>query len=132
MSTYNSKLVTITVNGRFMTGFRDGDIYSYDEGDDRAIEYKGSDGTVDYSIKPTNECMITIGFKQSSPSLRYLHGLYDNQTPLSVTVMDSNPNGEKISGENGVFQKRPVTTRSKEISEQEIVIMLPDHKYEKF
>ena len=130
MSTvYNSKLIDIIVNGRFLTGFRDGDVYNYTDGEDRYIPYLGSDGTTDYSEKPTNEATITVGLKHTSPSISFLDRLYNNKTAISLTVIDSNPSGkQRISGENGVIMRRPDSARGKAISEREYVFLLPDHK----
>ena len=126
---YNSKNVQVIINDRFMTGFRDGDIYSYEESDDRFTMYEGSDGTVDFSERPTNGAQITIGFKHNSPSLSFLEGLYNNRTLISITIKDSNEDGiQTISGNNGVIMRRPNSSRGKEISERELVVMLPDHK----
>ena len=126
---YNSKRVQVIVNGRFLTGFRDGDIYSYEESEDRFTEYEGSDGVVDYSERPGNNCQITVGLKHNSPSLSYLDGLYTARTAISLTVRDTNSTGtQTISGENGRIMRRPNSSRGKEISEREIVFLLPDHK----
>ena len=126
---YNSKNIQVIVNGVFLTGFRDGDVYSYEESDDRFTMYEGSDGTVDFSERPTNGAQITIGFKHNSSSLSYLEQLYSERTAISITVRDSNTDGRQvISGENGVIMRRPNSSRGKEISERELVVMLPDHK----
>lgn len=127
---YDPKKVTVIINGKVMTGFRDGDIYVYEELDDRFTPYEGADGEVDYSKRPSNAAQITIGFKQGSESLKYIHQLINDEDPIRILVLNNNENGEKITGENGVILRRPNSNSGKEISEREVVIHLPDHEYE--
>ena len=127
MATYNSRNVRVTLNGTRITGFRDGDIYAYSVDEDARTYYKGADGRVDFSEKPTNECTITIGLKHNSPSRSYIENLDDLGTELDMVVRDNNDNGQVISANGGVLMRRPDETRGKAISEVEYVFMFADH-----
>lgn len=124
---YNGKKITIIVNGVFLTGFRDGDAYAYEEGDDRFTRYEGVDGSVDYSERAGNPCTITVGLKNNSPSNKYLDGLYQDREEVDITVKDNNEGGKTISGANAVIMKRPDESKGKEIGELEWQFDCPEH-----
>jgi len=127
---YDPKKVQIIVNGVYLTGFRDGNIYNYERVDDAFTVYKGSLGEIDYSKDPANMCNVTIGLKHTSPSNSYLEGLLQSETHISLTVIDGNNIGKQtISGENGIIIKRPDSNRAKEVSEREWVFSFPNHKF---
>ncbi len=125
---YSAKKVSVIINGIYMTDFRDGNIYDYEETQDKFVEYKGVDGKIDYSKNLGTPCQITLGFKHTSPSLKVLNKFYERDIPLDVTIKDSNSEGGKtISGNKGIMMRRPNDSRGKEFSENEVVIMLPNH-----
>jgi len=124
---YNGKKITVVVNGRFLTGFRDGDVYSYEEGADRYTRYEGVDGKIDYSERAGNPCALTIGLKNNSPSNSYLDRLYQNREKIDITIKDANQNGKTISATDAVIMKRPDEAKGKEIGEDEWVFDCPDH-----
>jgi len=124
---YNGNKVIIVVNGVFLTGIRDGDAYSYEEGADRFTRYEGIDGEVAYSERAGNPCTITVGLKNNSPSNSYLDRLYQSREELNITIKDSNDNGKTISGTDAVIMKRPDESKGKEIGENEWVFDCPEH-----
>lgn len=125
---YDPKKVSMVVNGAFLTGFGDGDIYQYEKEEDDITPYKGSDGECEYAENPDSSCMITITLKHTSPSNSYLTGLAQNKTKVSLTLKDSNSPGQTISGEDGRIVKIPNSARGKEIGTREWQIHLPKHK----
>lgn len=124
---YKGKLVTVIVNGTFLTGIADGDVYSYEEGEDRFTRYEGTDGEIDYSERAGNPCGLTVRLKNTSPSNKYLDELYQNREILDITIKDANENGKTISGSDAVIMKRPDESKGKEIGEMEWVFDCPDH-----
>ena len=124
---YNGKKITVVVNGTFLTGFRDGDVYNYEEGEDRFTRYEGVDGVIDYSERAGNPCTLTIGLKNNSPSNAYLDELYQNRTEINITIKDVNEGGKTISASNAVIMKRPDEAKGKEIGENEWTFDCPDH-----
>jgi len=124
---YNGKNITIVVNGTFLTGFRDGDVYNYEEGEDRFTRYEGTDGEIRYSERAGNPCGLTIGLTNDSPSNAFLDELYQNRTEIDITIKDVNDGGKTISASNAVIMKRPDESKGKEIGENEWVIDCPDH-----
>lgn len=124
---YNGNKITIIVNGVFLTGQRDGNAYDYAEGNDRFTRYEGVDGTVDYSERAGNPCSLTLGLKDNSPSNKYLDELYQNRTPIDITIKDDNENGKTISASDAVIMKRPDEGKGKEIGEVEWAIDCPNH-----
>jgi len=125
---YSDKKVQIIVNGVFLTGFRDGDIYSYTEPEDRYTPYVGAKGEVSYSERSSNQAQVTVGLKNTSPSVAYLNGLYESREDIDMTIKDTNENGMNFSAEGGVIMKRPDTSRGKETGEVEFTFDFPDHK----
>jgi len=124
---YSGKKLTVIVNGVYLTGFRDGDAYKYEEGADRFTRYEGVDGKVDYSERAGNPCSLLAGLKNTSPSNAYLDGLYQNRTELNVTIVDFNDGGKTISASDAVIMKRPDESKGKEIGEMEWTFDCPDH-----
>ena len=124
---YNASKIKIIVNGVFLTGFRDGDIYSYEEGEDRFTRYEGVDGAIDYSERAGNPCTITIGLKNNSPSNKILDDLYQNREELDITIKDDNDSGKTISATDAVIMRRPDESKAKEIGENEWVFDCPEH-----
>jgi len=124
---YNASNIKVIVNGTFLTGFRDGDIYAYEEGADRFTRYEGADGSIDYTERAGNPCTLTIGLKNNSPSNKILDALYQGREELDVTIKDSNENGKTISATNAVIMRRPDESKSKEIGESEWIFDCPDH-----
>lgn len=126
---YNPKKIQIIINGRYITGFADDDVYNYEETDDRFTPYEGADGEIEYSERASNGAIITINLKHTSPSIRYIEGLYADREDIDVTIKDFNDDGgEEISGTDGVIMRRPDSSRGPEISSKEIQIHVPKHK----
>jgi len=124
---YNGDKITIIVNGTFLTGIADGDVYNYEEGEDRFTRYEGTDGEIDYSERAGNPCIISVNLKNNSPSNKFLDNLYQNREELDITVKDANENGKTISGTDAVIMSRPDEAKGKEIGENEWVFDVPDH-----
>jgi len=124
---YSGKKLTVIINGVYLTGFRDGDAYSYEEGADRFTRFEGVKGEVDYSERAGNPCSLKAFLKNTSPSNAYLERLYQNRTQLNVTFIDFNDGGKTISASDAVIMKRPDESKGKEIGELEWAFDCPEH-----
>ncbi|MFT9493419.1 phage structural protein [Anaerosolibacter sp.] len=125
---YSSKKVQVIVNGTFITGFRDGDKFSYSEPEDRYTPYTGADGETEYAENASNRSQVVLGLKNTSPSIAYLNSLYESRAEIDMTIKDTNTNGMNFSGTGGVIVKRPDMAKGKEVGEVEFTLDFPDHK----
>jgi Protein of unknown function (DUF3277) len=81
---YDAKLVTLTVNGVFITGFADGSFVSSEKDEESFSTKVGAQG--DVAISKTNNPLGTISFSllQESPSNTYLKKMAKSLTPFPV------------------------------------------------
>lgn len=128
MAVYNPDQVIVTVAGKAITGFGDGDIIKvrYLE-EERAKVYQGVKGDITFAVSAQNAVEFTIPLAQSSPSNDLLLGLYEklrtgNGGIFPVSVADLSGRAAAFS-EAAAVTKMPAFERGKEVKSGEWVIV---------
>lgn len=123
--TYDPELVTITVDGIFLTGFAE-DSKIEAEKNENSIEPKvGVDGLVHYSKIADKTGTITLTLMNTSPSLDYIRELARTQAEFNLSLVDMNEVGQNIVSDNCVILKDANIVINKEVESVEIEIFVP-------
>jgi len=113
---YDAQLVTVVVDGRFITGFADGSFVSSEKDEESFSTKVGAQG--DVVVSKTNNPLgtITLTVQQESPSNRFLKQKAKTTTPFPiwVTAPDGQGGTEKSGGTQALIKKAP----SKEYEEE--------------
>lgn len=123
--TYDPELVTVTVNGVFVTGFIENSKIEAEKNENSIEPYVGVDGLVHYAKNADKTGTITLALTNTSPSLPYLRDLARTQEEFNVSIVDMNEHGENIVSDGCVILKDADIRAGKEIEEYEIEIFVP-------
>jgi hypothetical protein len=131
MAAYDASLVTVTVDGRFITGFQEGSFVQAEKDEENFTTKVSAQGEV--SIAFTNNPLgtITLTLAQDSPSLPYIiqKSKSKNPFPVWVTYNDGTVK-EKAGGTRALIKKSPSKTFSGEIEDREVEIQVFDYTEE--
>ncbi|MED4977222.1 DUF3277 domain-containing protein [Weizmannia sp. FSL K6-0777] len=128
MATYDPNLVTVTVAGRFITGFAEGTMVECEKDEDKFSTKVSAKGEVSLVVKNNPLGTITLTLAQDSPSLAYIIQMAKATTPFPVWVSYKNgPISEKAGGTKAVIKKSPKKTFSDDIEERSVEIQVLDY-----
>lgn len=122
---YDPLKVTVTINGRIMTGFKDSMITAA-RNEDIVIPQAGVKGDQSFSENANESGKISMSFMSTSPSLQYLRNLAQNRERISIMVSDVNETDDiKIHSENGRILKIADAPRGKQETGVTVDIYVP-------
>jgi hypothetical protein len=131
MSVYDASLVTVNLDGRFITGFSDGSFVKAEKSEDNFSTKVDAQGRV--SVAKTNNPLgtITLTLAQDSPSLPYVIEKSKTTTPFPIWVTyNDGTTKEKAGGTQALIKKSPTKTFSGEIEDREVEITVFDYTEE--
>lgn len=123
--TYDPEKVVVTINGVYITGFSDKGKIEIERNEDSRGVKVGVDGGNHYSINNNISGKAKLMIMSTSPSLNYIRELERTQTEFTFSVADLNDVSQNIACDDCVILKRPKTSVTKEVEEQEIEIYIP-------
>lgn len=123
--TYDPEKVVITINGVFITGFSDKGKVEIERNEDSRGVKVGVDGGNHYSINNNISGKAKLMIMSTSPSLNYIRELERTQTQFTFSMTDLNDVSQNIACDDCIILKRPKTSATKEVEEQEIEIYIP-------
>lgn len=122
---YDPLKVTVTINGRIMTGFKDSMITAA-RNEDIVIPQAGVKGDQSFSENANESGKISMSFMSTSPSLQFLRNLAQNREWISIMVSDVNDTDDiKIHSENGRILKIADAPRGKQETGVTVDIYVP-------
>lgn len=123
--TYDPELVTITVDGVFITGYAEDSKISAEKNENSIEPYVGVDGIVHFSKSADRTGTITLTVTNTSPSLRYLRDLARTQAEFNLSMVDMNEAGENIVSDGCVILKDGDIEIGAEVEGVEFEIYVP-------
>ncbi|KZN96163.1 hypothetical protein AZI98_08855 [Aeribacillus pallidus] len=128
--TYDATNVTVTVDGKFITGFAEGSFVECEK-DETNFDVKVS-AQGDVSIAKRNNTLgtITITLSQTSPSVSFLDSLANSGKMFPISVISNNEVKEKVYGTKAMVEKPANKTFSDEAEDREFTIKVFDYKVE--
>jgi len=107
MGNYDANLCTLTVDGRFITGFEDGSFISANKNEESFSVKTSAQG--EPIISENNNPLGTIGatLSQTSPSYAYLQALAKSKKEFPIWVNYSGTPSEKAGGTRARIKKVP-------------------------
>ncbi|UQD52306.1 DUF3277 domain-containing protein [Bacillus methanolicus] len=131
MGIYNAQFVTVTVDGRFITGFQEGSFVKAEKDEDNFSTKVSAQGEVSIAISNNPLGTITLTLAQDSPSLSYIVQKSKSKVPFPVWVTyDDGTIKEKVGGTKALIKKSPSRTFSDETEDREVEIQVFDYTEE--
>lgn len=127
MGAYDPKLVTVTVDNRFITGFEEGTMVSTERDEDWFSEKTDAQGFPIISETHNPYGTITLTLSQTSPSLRFLLELARTRKEFPVWVTYGGEPKEKSGGTRARFKKTPSKEYGDEAGAREFEIKVLDY-----
>ncbi|MCM3598715.1 DUF3277 domain-containing protein [Metabacillus idriensis] len=124
MPTYDASLVTVVVDGRFITGFDEGDMVSWEKDEDNFTPKVDAQGFTAAAVVNNNLGTITIPLSQASPQLKFMKNLANTRKKFSIWIQSPD---EKIGGTEAMVKKTPEGSFGDEISAREFEIQVFDY-----
>jgi len=124
---YSYKNVSVTIDGRPIEGFWEGDdAVTIERNSDNAEPMVGVDGTATVSISADDSVVITLKLQPNSPANQVLQNKYlqnrsGRAAPFPVSIRDTG-SGEGGSSAYCVVTQRPSVSLGKNATEREWVI----------
>ena len=127
ITSYDPKKVTVTLNGRVLTGFASDGIITVSKSEDSFTPNVGAQGDVIIEENANESGTIAVTLQQTSSSLPYLRNLAANRTFFRTVISDSNDDdGIKISASNCRITKMPDVVRGKNTNTVTVNIYVPN------
>ncbi len=127
MSNYDSKNVSVIIDGHFVTGFHDGTFVSVEKNNDNFTEHVGAQGDVTFSENADGSGTITFTVKQTSTSLPYLQKLSKRKDTYSARVIDANDGSFKAGGNEARIRRTPGREFGSEVAGVEVQVYVADY-----
>lgn len=125
MYPYDPLKVTVTINGRIMTGFKDS-LITAARNEDIVIPQAGVQGDFSLSENANESGKISMSFMSTSPSLQFLRNLAQNREWVSIMISDVNDTDDiKIHSENGRILKVADAPRGKQETGVAVDVFVP-------
>ncbi|MCI8442568.1 MAG: DUF3277 family protein [Provencibacterium sp.] len=125
-ATYDPEKVTVTIDGRVMTGFAADGKITIVRNEDSVTAQVSVDGGVTYDENANQSGLMTVSFMSTSSSLSFLRQLEAKRKRFSVLISDVNDNDPvKVSADDCRIQKLPDLGRGKNSSTVTVSIILP-------
>ena len=123
---YDPLKVTVTADGRAITGFSDGAMVVVTLNDDIATLHKGAQGDITYSENACRDATATVTLNNSSDSISFLNELARTRKRFAFSVTDANDDtSASATATNCRILKPADLNRSKESENVEITITIP-------
>jgi len=129
-TTFDPKKITLTVAGRYITGYSADGIIVLTHNSNAVIPSIGAQGDTVYAINADNSGNAAIPLQSTSPSLAYLRDLCARKVQFQFSVVDANENDAiRVSESNCRILKMPDTPRNKENTTVTVNIYIPSLNY---
>ncbi|WP_214797680.1 DUF3277 domain-containing protein [Exiguobacterium sp. s5] len=125
--TYDAALVTLVVNGRFITGFAEGSMVEAEKDEDNFETKVSAQGDVGIAKRNNTLGTITVILMQGSPDVLYLNALANSGQMVPVWAQSNGENAEKVGGTQAMVKKPADVEFSDEISEREFEFQVFDY-----
>lgn len=130
VATYDPKKVTVTMNGRIITGFAPDGVVTIAHNEDIVTPTKGAQGDTVYSENANESGTATLPLLSTSSSLPYLRDLAARRKAINFGVTDANDYDPiKVNEENCRITKVPDAPRNKEETTVSVAVYIPDLHY---
>lgn len=125
IAVYDPTKVTVMINGRIMTAFKDSKITAA-RNEDIVKPASGVDGDISYSENANESGKISMSFMSTSSSLPFLRSLAQRRQEVSVMISDANEVDDiKIQAERCRILKIPDAPRGKEETGVAVDLFVP-------
>lgn len=130
ITTYDPKKVTVSLNGKVITGFASDGVVTITHNEDMTTPAVGSQGDVVYSENANNSGNAALPLMSTSASLSYIRELCSKRKPIRISISDANAaDAIQINEENCRILKMPDTSRAKEQATVTVNVYIPDLNY---
>lgn len=126
MRTYDASQTTVTVDGRFLTGFAEGSFVEWEKDEENFDTKVSAQGEVGVAIRNNTLGTITVTLMQTSPDVAFLKKLANTRKVFPIWVQTSGDTKEKVGGTQAMVKKTPDGTLSDEIEDREFEIQVFD------
>ncbi len=124
MGTYDASLVTVIVEGRFLTGFDEGEMVSWEKDEENFSTKIDAQGNTATAVVNNTLGTITIPLNQTSPDLKFMKNLANTKKEFPIWVQSPT---EKIGGTRAMVKKTPDGSFSDETEAREFEIQVFDY-----
>lgn len=124
---YDSKNVSITVDGVYLTGYGEDTMVTCEKMEDRSTYSVGAQGDVVQNIvnNPLGEIVVTLA--QTSPQIAYLNELANTGRQVPIWVINKNGNEDLAGGSVGVVNKPAPLELGSEVGVREFTFTVLDY-----
>ena len=127
VAVYDAKKVTVTVDGKFITGFGEGTFVTASKDEDGFEHTTSAQGDVGIAVRNNTVGTIEITLNQTSPSINFLDQLAASFKMVPVWVISNNEVKEKSGGTKAMITKPSDKEYSDVISERTYEIKVFDY-----
>jgi hypothetical protein len=124
MRTYNAKDVTVTVDGRYLTGYAEGSMVEAEKDEDNFSAKVSAQGDVAVAITNNDLGTVTITLDQTSPDVAYLNALANSKKVIPIWVQNGS---EKVGGTEAMVKKPANVTFGDETEDREFEVQVFDY-----
>lgn len=124
INTYDAKAVTVTLDGRYLTGFAEGSMVECEKDEDNFSTKVSAQGDVGIAITNNALGTITITLAQTSPEVAYLNMLANTRRIVPIWVQNG---AEKAGGTKAMVKKPANVNLSDEIEDREFEVQVFDY-----
>lgn len=125
--TYDAALVTLVVDGRFITGFAEGSMVEAEKDEDNFEAKVSAQGDVGVAKRNNSLGTITVTLMQGSPDVLYLNSLANSGKEFATWAQSNGENAEKVGGTRAMVKKPADIAFSDEIEDREFEIQVFDY-----
>lgn len=130
MGSYDANLCTLTVGGRFITGFEEGTMINSEKDEDYFTEKADAQGEPIVSESNNPFGTITVTLSQTSPHVAYMNNLAKTRQEIPVWVNYSGTPKEVTGGTRARVKKTAGKEYGDEASAREFEIKVFDYTEE--
>ena len=127
MKTYDTRDVSVVVDGTVLTGFAEGTFVEASKDEDNYEAYVGAQGEVSRSRNANPMGSINVTLKSTSPSNALLNTLAKSNRTFAARVVDRNTGNATAGGAVCWVQKPTGLEWGDEVSEREWTIVVADY-----
>ncbi|MGA4517202.1 phage structural protein [Solibacillus silvestris] len=127
IAVYDAKKVTVTIDGKFITGYAEGTFVSASKDEDGFEPSVSAQGDVGVAVRNNTLGTIEITLNQTSPSINMLDQLAASSKMIPVWVISNNEVKEKSGGTKAMITKPSDKEYSDTISERSYEIKVFDY-----
>lgn len=125
--TYDASETTVTVDGRFLTGFAEGTFVEFSKDEDNFKVKVSAQGDVGVAKNNNKLGTIKVTLAQTSPDVSFLNKLANTGKMVPVWVQSSGDNKEKVGGTKAMVKKPADGKMSDEIEDREFEFQVMDY-----